>query len=492
MVTGQQTSIPNAETEHSLDLTRKQRLTLMIGGLVLGDILAIGAAFLIAYLIRFETLVYYSEYSYERYNRLSLMMIPVWLFLFAAFQLYNHNLLWGGLQEYSRAFNAISLGTLLLMTADFFIRSELPISRGWLILTWLMALILVVGMRFTIRQIIYALRKSGRLLSPTLVVGANAEGRALVEQLRDWKTSGLYINGFIDDSLPSGTSIEDGYAVLGGLKDLNQIVSQQRIEEIVVAPTALNRDQLLEIFQKYTTNTDVTIRLSSGMFEILSTGVRVKEFAYVPLMELNDTRISGMDGFMKLVIDYALTIPGIILISPLLVVIAIAVKRDSPGPVFHRRRVMGLNGTQFNALKFRTMYTNGDEILDDHPHLKQELDETFKLKDDPRITRIGNLLRKYSLDELPQCFNVLAGQMSLVGPRMISPPEMEKYGKWGMNLLTVKPGITGMWQVSGRSDIAYEERVRIDMNYIRNWNVWLDLYLLLRTPRAVIRKKGAY
>jgi lipopolysaccharide/colanic/teichoic acid biosynthesis glycosyltransferase len=153
---------------------------------------------------------------------------------------------------------------------------------------------------------------------------------------------------------------------------------------------------------------------------------------------------------------------------------------------------MGVNGRQFDAYKFRTMYVNGDEILEVHPDLKAELALNHKLKDDPRITRVGQILRKYSLDELPQLLNVLKRDMSLVGPRMISPAEMDKYNQWGINLLTVKPGITGLWQVSGRSDVSYEERVRLDMYYIRNWTIWLDAQLLLETFPAVWNGRGAY
>jgi lipopolysaccharide/colanic/teichoic acid biosynthesis glycosyltransferase len=138
------------------------------------------------------------------------------------------------------------------------------------------------------------------------------------------------------------------------------------------------------------------------------------------------------------------------------------------------------------------MYVNGDEILDQFPDLKNELEKNHKLKDDPRITRLGAFLRKYSVDELPQIFNVLRNEMALVGPRMISPEEVRDYDRWGINLLTVKPGITGLWQVSGRSDISYEERVQLDMYYIRNWSLWLDLQLLMRTLPVVIKGKGAY
>ena len=145
-----------------------------------------------------------------------------------------------------------------------------------------------------------------------------------------------------------------------------------------------------------------------------------------------------------------------------------------------------MNGRQFDAFKFRTMYVDADRILEERPDLQEELARNHKLKDDPRITRVGRILRRWSLDELPQFLNVLRREMSVIGPRMISPDEMPKYNQWGMNLLTVQPGITGLWQVSGRSNVSYVERVRLDMYYIRNWSIWLDLLLLVRTIPAVL------
>jgi lipopolysaccharide/colanic/teichoic acid biosynthesis glycosyltransferase len=151
---------------------------------------------------------------------------------------------------------------------------------------------------------------------------------------------------------------------------------------------------------------------------------------------------------------------------------------------------MGVNGKTFDAYKFRTMYINGDELLD--PELKDELAKTHKLKNDPRITRIGRILRKFSIDEFPQMINVLKHDMSWVGPRMISPEEVPQYKQFDINLLTVQPGITGLWQVSGRSDIGYDERVQLDMYYVRNWTIWLDIQLLLQTIPAVLKGRGAY
>ncbi|MGH7462997.1 MAG: exopolysaccharide biosynthesis polyprenyl glycosylphosphotransferase, partial [Longimicrobiales bacterium] len=223
-----------------------------------------------------------------------------------------------------------------------------------------------------------------------------------------------------------------------------------------------------------------------------TTGLTVHAFAYVPLVRVNKVRLTGADEALKFFLDYAISITSLILLSPLLLLITLVIRLDSRGPVLYRRRVMGVNGRQFDAYKFRTMHVNGDAILAARPDLQAELTRNHKIKHDPRITRVGRILRRTSLDELPQLFNVLKRQMSLVGPRMISPDEMEKYSQWGINLLTVKPGITGLWQVSGRSEISYEERVQLDMYYIRNWSLWLDLQLLLQTAPAVIRGTGAY
>jgi len=195
---------------------------------------------------------------------------------------------------------------------------------------------------------------------------------------------------------------------------------------------------------------------------------------------------------LKALLDYAIVIPTLMLIWPLFLVLAIAVKLDSPGPIIHRRRVLGRDGRIFDAFKFRTMYVNGDEILAQYPKLKAELNQNYKLKCDPRVTRVGTLLRKFSLDELPQLFNVLAQDMSIVGPRIIAPDEITKYGRWGQTLLTVMPGLTGLWQVSGRSNTSYDDRVKLDMQYIDNWSIFLDIKILFKTIPAVMKGDGAY
>ena len=233
------------------------------------------------------------------------------------------------------------------------------------------------------------------------------------------------------------------------------------------------------------------IQASTAAKTLLDKSTR-REAETIEYAEIREFRSNQLGKIMKALVDYCLTIPGLILISPLLLLVAIMVKLDSPGPVIHRRRVLGMNGRVFYALKFRTMYVNGDEILAAHPRLRAELNRNYKLKCDPRVTRVGQLLRKFSLDELPQLFNVLFQDMSLVGPRIITPDEITKYGRHGEMLLTAMPGLTGLWQVSGRSDTSYDERVKLDMKYIHNWSISMDLKILFRTIPAVMKGDGAY
>jgi len=200
-----------------------------------------------------------------------------------------------------------------------------------------------------------------------------------------------------------------------------------------------------------------------------------------------------MERVIKTAVDYALAVPSLLILLPVFIGIALLIKSDSRGPIFYRRRVLGVGGRSFDAFKFRTMFVNGDELLDRQPQLLATLRANHKLENDPRITRLGRWLRRYSLDELPQLLNVILGQMSLVGPRMISEPELVKYGPFQANLLAVKPGLTGLWQVSGRAALSYEERVRLDMQYIQNYTIWQDLQILfVRTPIAVFKARGAY
>lgn len=470
----------------------KHQLMLIILGF---DAFMLGLGFLVAYLIRFETnlAIFQTDVvpSFFIYTVDVLLIIPVWLIIFASLGLYHYRNLFGGLSEYTRIFQASTIGVLVVISASFFVE-EFNIARGWILMAWFFNLTFVLIARFSIRRVVYQLRRKGHFLSPSLLVGGNGEARLLAHQLSTWQTSGLNLLGLVSNEVPVGERVVRNLYVLGDLKTLYDLVDQYEIEELILANSALSRDEILEIFQKYAFDNRVSIRFSSGLLEVLTTGLQVKEVAYTPLVGISQLRLNSLEALMKAMLDYTLTLAALFFFLPFFVLLALLVKLDSPGPIFYKRRVMGTGGTEFDAFKFRTMHINGDEILNQHPDLKRELELNHKLVDDPRITRTGKYLRKLSLDELPQLFNVLLGQMSLVGPRMISPAELSDYGQWDMNLLTVKPGITGLWQVSGRSDLSYEDRVRLDMSYIRNYSLWMDIFIILNTIPAVLKGKGAY
>ena len=480
----------------SASVPRYMQWRLYIASLVLVDILMLGVALRLAYYLRFEFPFRFFFQNVEPdlvfYQNVATFLIPILLVIFLVLGLYDREKLLGGTKEYSMVFNGLTFGMMLIIAFGF-LDPDFILARAWLLMAWIFSFLLAAGGRFSMRRAIYALRRKGYFLSSAVIIGANNEGLSLAEQLNGTRVSGFHIMGFIDKKLPVGTQLLRDQYVLGTVDNLEDLIERYEIEELILASSAISsRDGMLDIFQKYGISSNVNVRMSSGLYEIITTGLTVKEFAYVPLVGVNKVRLTGVDEFLKYSLDILLSIPALLLLGPVMLFIALAIKLETPGSVIHRRRVMGMHGKEFDAFKFRTMHENGDEIIDSYPELKEELSQNFKLREDPRVTMVGQLLRKTSMDELPQLFNVLRREMSLVGPRIITPAEVEKYEKWDLNLMTVRPGLTGLWQVSGRSDVTYEERVRLDMHYIRNWSIWLDIQLLFQTIPAVLRRRGAY
>jgi exopolysaccharide biosynthesis polyprenyl glycosylphosphotransferase len=478
----------------SITATRRSQHRLFLAALVVSDTLAIGLALALAYFVRFEFGVALFEES-DLPQRLPifwlLFLIPPFLLVLALFQLYDTQYLLGGMQEYARVLNATTILVGVTIIVSFFFE-DYRLSRGFIALCWLLVTSLLLIERFTVRHITYRLRRRGFMTRRTLIVGADEDALQVAEQLLATPTAGAELVGFVADNQPVGTVLTKNLTIVGSLEKLPAIVEHMGVEEIVISAEGMHRNQVIGVFQNYAYSDEVDVRFLPGLFEIFATGVRIKEIGSVPLVSMNRVRLGLWESAIKSVVDYTAAILLLILFSPLLIILAILIKRDSPGPIFHRRQVVGRGGQTFDAFKFRTMRTDGDAVLARYPELLEELKRNHKLKDDPRVTRIGAILRRTSLDELPQLFSILLGQMSLVGPRMITLEEMDKYGKWRWNLLTVKPGITGLWQISGRSDVSYEERVRLDMYYIRNYTLWLDILILWRTVPTVLRRQGAY
>lgn len=460
--------------------------------LFLLDAVCIALSMAIAFQVRFRFLAYHPPVSSAFYVRLVIAAVLLWEVVFAFYRLYRPEHLFGGVQEYGNILNGCTVGLVTLVVYTFFDRRfGQDISRGWLMIVWVLSVVSIALTRFGYRRIIYALRKRGFFTRPALVVGANQEAREVIAQLRCTDTAGLQVIGVVDAKLPPGAEYE-GVPVLGDLGNLESLVVRRGIKDLIVIPTAIGREALLDVYQQWGTDGSVQLRLSSGLYELFTTRVQVEEVGFVPLVSLNKTRITGIDALTKALLDYSLAAMGLVFLAPMLFAIWAWIKLSSPGNPIYRRRVVGMHGKVFDAFKFRTMIADADAYLETHSDLQEEWEATGKIRDDPRITRIGRVLRRYSLDEIPQLINVLRGEMSLVGPRMITPEEQRHFGRWQHNRLTVKPGVTGLWQVSGRSDLSYEERVRLDMYYVRNHTVWLDLKLIASTASTVLRGTGAY
>ena len=471
----------------------KTQRRLLVAALLLLDTLALVAAFAAAYAFRFYSLLpIFRDVvpNLANYMPIAAVVVVLYLGLFALVGLYDEHNLLGGTREYALVFNASTMGGVLGVVIIFLLEAVI-VSRGLLVLDWFFAFLFVGTGRFLFRRAVYRLRRQGYFLSPTVIAGANQEGIALAEQLDLWAASGMRLVGFVDDRLPVGSPVQNGLTVLGPFDALEQVVAQHGVEELVVATTGVPRERLVQIVQTFGTSPDLDIHFSSGLFEILTTGVRVRERAYVPLISMNKVRLAGIDIALKDALDLLVAIPLTIVLLPIFGLLAVLIRIDSPGPILYRRRVLGLQGKRFDAIKFRTMHTNWEQTVDSD-EVRNQFIVGAKPRNDPRVTRLGRFLRKYSIDELPQLFNVLKRDMSLVGPRMITLEELPFYDKWRTNLLTIRPGITGLWQISGRADVSYEEKVRLDMYYIRNYTIWLDLQILVRTISVVVKGKGAY
>ena len=478
----------------------RTKLRVVQFALLLLDVLALVLAFELAFNIRFiaptSTIFDQTALQYPGlYLDLTLILVPVWIILFFIFRLYDSAILFGGLREYANIFNGCTAGFMLVIIAGY-LDPSLVLARAWLIIAWAFAIIFMMIERFTFRRIIYWMRSRGHFMSPTYIVGANAEGVAIAEQLISSTATGVNIIGFLDDAISPGEEVLPGLVVHGPTSRAEVLVQRFGIERLIVATSGIHRENMVDLFRRFVNSSDVTMWLSSGMYEILTTGVQIQDVGSVPMVSVNRVRLTGINILLKALIDYIGAVLGLLALSPLFLVIAIVMKLTDPGPIVYRRRVVGVGGKEFDAFKFRTMVVNSKEVLDEllarDPKAREEYNKFYKLKEDPRITKVGAFLRKTSIDELPQLLNVLRGEMSIVGPRMITMDEVEKYGKWGLNLHTVKPGITGLWQVTGRSELTYEERVRLDMNYIRNYSIWIDLQIVVQTIPAVLMSKGAY
>lgn len=344
------------------------------------------------------------------------------------------------------------------------------------------------GWRIIKRLIVRKLIREGFHNINTLIVGANEAGKMVLEEIKKRPYLGLKIVGFLDESK---NPFIDGIPILGRLSDFIEIAQKHFVDEVIIAmpPAEKPASQLMKEAKKMR----LGVRTVPENFEEALPILDVSHIGIIPLLTYKVRKPHPSEAFFKRSFDVAVSLILIILLLLPFIIIAILIKIDSPGPVLFIKKRVGAKGVNFNFYKFRSMVKGADKLkaqLSEKNEVKDKV--IFKIKKDPRVTRIGRFLRKYSLDELPQLFNVLKGDMSLVGPRPPLPGEVEKYNCYHIDRLSIKPGITGLSQIRGRSDLSFSRWVKWDMWYINNWSFWLDMRILLWTIPAVIKGKGAY
>ncbi len=288
-----------------------------------------------------------------------------------------------------------------------------------------------------------------------------------------------------DDAGPSGLP------ALGGIEDLGRVLAAQPVDELIVSGVDLGDKELLDLVEE-AHRWGVKVRVAPSMTELLTQRAEYVAGQGVPLFEVRPPVFAGLDWVVKRLFDIGVSAGLILVAAPMWLVIALAVKLDSPGPVFYRDRRVGLGESEFGMFKFRSMYIDASERQAGLEGANEASGPLFKIKDDPRVTRVGRIMRRYSIDELPQMLNVLRGEMSLVGPRPLPLRDFVQLEDWHRKRYLVLPGMTGLWQVSGRIDLSFDDLVRLDFYYLENWSIWLDISILAKTLPAVLARRGAY
>lgn len=365
------------------------------------------------------------------------------------------------------------------------------ISRGVL---GIFAMLMFAGLLSLRLYAIWILNRSFQKesdLYKILIVGTGNRARQLVDSLRNVPARGVHIIGFLDAGTRAGELKVPESRVLGTAADIRSTLKRHVIDEVILAVT---RELLteVEIIVRACEEEGIKFRIMADLFDTHVSRVTLMEVAGLPLLTLEPVALDASQLFLKRLIDLAFSLTSLVLLFPFILVIAVAVRMDSPGPVFFRQKRVGFHKRQFEMIKFRSMFEGSESRIGELEHLNEAQGPNFKMTADPRITRIGRILRQTSLDELPQLFNVLKGEMSLVGPRPMSLRDVARFDQSiQRRRFSVKPGLTCLWQVSGRSNLPFSRWLELDLEYIDTWNLALDFKILLKTIPAVFSGEGA-
>jgi exopolysaccharide biosynthesis polyprenyl glycosylphosphotransferase len=414
-----------------------------------------------------------------------------WVALIALLGGYAERRLGSGNDEYHRV--AVSgLAALALLTFAAALLPDDGLERLVLVAAPVATAMTLLGRLFNRRRM-QAARRRGLMTKRVVVVGRDVAAVDLVRRLRRDPAAGLRVVGACvprpGDSL---VLADEGVPVLGGLDDVLSALDEVGGDAVVIASTSETAAQYTRDLAWRLEGTNIDVLVGPGLIEVASNRLQLRPTTSLPLIQIQEPEFRGSRRLVKSLMDRTVAAALLLVAAPGMIAIVLAVRLTSSGPAFFRHRRIGKRGREFDLLKFRSMVTDSDDKIESLMTLNEGNEVQFKMRNDPRVTRVGSFLRKYSLDELPQLINVLTGDMSLVGPRPHVTREVEQYGPDMHRRLLVKPGITGLWQVSGRSDLSWEETVELDVRYVENWSLGLDITILWRTFRAVLGSNGAY
>ena len=413
----------------------------------------------------------------------------IWTLVFMVLSLYNPNRVFRAVDEFQLVILATTLSAFTLAGVLYLTYRDIP--RYLFVYFSLMDVTLLLGYRALLRAFFRLRRSRHQGMTRVLIIGADSLGREVAQALEDYRYMGLETVGFLtEDSEGQGTVIE-GLPVLGTLDQACHVVQEHDIEEVVIALQHCDRNRLANLvaeLQRY----PVRVKVVPDFFDLAFPRARVGVFAGIPMIGLREPAIDGFQRFVKRLFDLIVTTFVLLLIWPLMLLIAVLIKLDSPGPILFKQLRAGENGRLFWMYKFRSMVADAEERQDEVLRLTEDGKIIHKVKDDPRVTRVGRWLRRMSLDELPQLFNVLKGEMSLVGPRPELPWLVDLYEPWQRKRFAVPPGMTSWWLIRGRSDRPMHLHTEDDLYYIQNYSLLLDLQILWKTVGAVLKGKGAF
>ena len=423
------------------------------------------------------------------------------VFIFQYFNLYKINIFITIVEHTVQVLKALACTVIGIALLSFFTKAPWVVdSRLAIIYFTLIATLMSVVLRvICFRKIFMWLSQSNMLRRNVLIVGANETGKRLAVNLVVHNYGGLSVIGFVDEGLPLGKTVFGGSKVIGRIAELPEIISVFSVDEIIICLDDVDHTRMMEVVDM-ATRTHATVKISSPLYDVIPPRIFMEQYGDVPVVGISQTQPSPVKEKYKRVFDICLTVIGVILLAPFFLLIALLIKLDSSGPVLFKQVRIGKNGAPFKFYKFRSMLLGSDEDETRKHHATQFVmgkydvgngDNSTKIVNESRVTRVGKFLRKTSLDELPQLINVLKGEMSLVGPRPCLPYEWEHYAEWHKRRLSVVPGCTGMWQVSGRSIVDFEDMVVLDLYYIQNSSLLMDFRLLLKTVPIIVLGTGA-